>query len=355
VPGGELLAKYQTAAASGETPDIGVSDLVWVPQINESERLVDLAPLIEADGVDLDDFYPALLTFGQTPDGAQVSMPVSTNNLGLIYNKELFEAAGLNPDEPPQTWDEMVAASEQLSNGTDKWGYEFFTQPGDTGEGVTWQFQVFLWQAGGEFLTEDNAAAAFNSEAGINALTFWRDLIVDELAPLGPWGEFGKGNVGMVMDGSWMVGIWRTDAPFDFGVAPMPIPEGGEQATNMGGEQIFIFESDDARQLAAWEFVKYVTSPEVQVGWNQATGFVPVQRSVADDPAYQDWLDNEEPRLKVFVENQQYAHPRLNTPLYSQVSFAFAKQIERALNGQVTPEEALAAAEEEVNAILAGQ
>jgi ABC-type glycerol-3-phosphate transport system substrate-binding protein len=73
----------------------------------------------------------------------------------------------------------------------------------------------------------------------------------------------------MVMDGSWMVGIWSAEPPFDFGTATMPYPSDGTMATNMGGEQGFVMAEDPAAQQAAFDFLAWFTSPEVQVEWDE--------------------------------------------------------------------------------------
>ncbi len=104
-----------------------------------------------------------------------------------------------------------------------------------------------LWQAEGEFLTPDNSAAAFNTPEGKKALDFWLDLINSGISPYAKWGEFEKGQGGSAQEGSWMVGIWAPDPPFDFGVAKAPHPEDGVPATNLGGEQAMVFDNDEAK------------------------------------------------------------------------------------------------------------
>jgi len=141
---------------------------------------------------------------------------------------------------------------------------------------------------------------------------------------------------------------------FELGSARFPIPSGGQPATNMGGEHIFILKGDPAREQAAWEFIQHFTSTRVQVQWDQATGFTPVRRSVADDPGYQAWLRDTQPLLIPFVEAQQYARARPSVPQYPEISAAFSRQVERVLQGQATPEEALAQAAADVRSILAG-
>jgi multiple sugar transport system substrate-binding protein len=347
---GDLLPKLTAATAGGDAPDLAAGDLVWMPKLTRSGALVPLDDLLDTGGASLDVFFPEMLEVGRL-DGATYSLPVSTNNLQLFYNRELFEAAGLDPDDPPATWEELREAAAQCTDrGAGVHGMELFTEPG---EGLTWQFQVYLWQAGGEFLTADGSAAAFNSPAGEQALQFWVDLLhEDGSAPLAPWGAFGQGNACMVMDGSWMVGIWSADPPFDFATAPMPHPADGQPATNMGGEQAFIMADDPARQQAAFEFLAWFTSRDVQLEWVKETGFMPVLQALTDDAEYRGFIEESEPRALPFVDGQQHARSRPAVPNYPEISDAFSREIERALIGDADVAAALAAAEEAVNAQL---
>lgn len=346
---GELLPKLQLAVVGGDAPDLAAADMVWMPYLANSGALVPLNSFIEASGVDMADFYPALMnvnTYGDQIYG----LPVSTNNLELFINQDLFAAAGLDPNTPPATWDELADYATRCANPEQGVvGMELFTQPG---EGLTWQFQVYLWQAGGEFLTADLTQAAFNSEAGQRALQFWLDLIDSGAYTLSDWGLFGQDKACMVMDGSWMVGIWAETAPFNWTTALMPYPEDGQPATNMGGEHIFIMAKDKARQQAAWDFINWFTSTEIQLEWDQATGFMPVRDSVASDEAYRTWLNETEPRLLPFVEMQRYAHNRPPVEQYAELSDVFSAMLERALYGQMSVEDALSAAEAAVNSLL---
>jgi multiple sugar transport system substrate-binding protein len=346
----DLLPKLQAAAAGGDVPDVAAADLIWMPKLSRSGALIPLDDQIAAAGIDLADIYPALLNAGQY-EGKTYSLPVSTNNLQLFYNKELFEKAGLDPAKPPTTWDELRQMAEQCTDESDGvYGMELFTEPG---EGLTWQFQVYLWQAGGEFLSEDLTKAAFNTPEGEQALQFWVDLLQnDKSAPLAPWGQFGQGKACMAMDGSWMVGGMTAEPPFDFGTAAMPIPTGGEAATNMGGEQLVVFETSPEEQQAAFDFITWLTSPEVQTEWDKATGFTPISETVATSPEYLDYVNETVPALLPFVENQKNARNRPPVPNYPEISDAFSRELEKALLGEAEPKEALAAAESAVNELL---
>jgi len=350
VPNPDFLTKLRASATSNTLPDIAIGDLVWVPQIEQIGSLADLEPLLPAET--LSDINPALTSFGNI-DGKQVSVPVSANNLAYMYNKTVFEEAGLDPEKPPTTWEELMEVGKTILEETGKPGYDLFTEAGDTGEGLTWNFQVNLWQAGGEFLTEDNSAAAFNTPEGAKALQFWVDLIESGVSPYAKWGEFEKGQGGSAQEGSWMVGIWAADPPFDFGAAKAPYPSDGEPATNLGGEQAMVFDNSEAEAEAAADFLTWFLEAENVTKWSQETGMLPVTNSVAESSEYLDWVSSTEPRLLPYVEQMADAHARPNTPLYPQISLAFAQEIEKALSGDATVDQALAAAEAAVNDVIA--
>jgi len=348
VPNADFLTKLRAAASSSTLPDVAIGDLVWVPQINEIGTLANLA----LPGDVLSDINPALTAFG-TIDGKQVSVPVSANNLGYIYNKTLYSEAGLDPETPPTTWEELKADGATILAKTGKPAYELFTQAGDNGEGLTWNFQVNLWQSGGDFLTADNSAAAFNTDAGKEALGYWVDLIDSGLSKVGAWGELGKSEVASATDGSWMVGIWAPDPPFDFGTSTAPYPESGTPATNLGGEQAMVFDNSPETTKAASDFLAWFLKPEQVLSWSEATGMLPVTNSVATSDEYLSWVDENQPRLRPYVEQMADAHARPNTPLYPAISLAFAQQIEKALTGDVSIDDALANAEKAVNDVIA--
>jgi multiple sugar transport system substrate-binding protein len=351
VPNGEFLTKLQASAQSNTLPTIAIGDLVWVPQVAEIGTLADLRPLLPQSVVD--DINPALTGFGSI-GGKLVTVPVSANNLSYMYNKTLYTEAGLDPNAPPATWEDLIAQGKIIKEKTGKPAYELFTQAGDNGEGLTWNFQVNLWQAGGEFLNADNSAAAFNTDAGKKTLSFWKQLIDEGISPLAQWGVFEKGGAAAAQEGSWMVGIWAGDPPFDFGVGAAPHPADGKPATNLGGEQAMVFDNNAASSKAAADFLAWFLSPAQVTAWSETTGMIPVTKSVASSADYLGWVDANQPRLKPYVEQMAIAHARPNTPLYPKVSLAFAKQIERALRGEIGVDEALAAAETDVNAVLKG-
>ncbi|GAP12494.1 ABC-type sugar transport system, periplasmic component [Longilinea arvoryzae] len=348
-PYADMTTLLQTSIAGGTTPDVVALDLILIPQFVETGAIAPLDDYVAADAnININDFYPLLANY-DVMGGKRYALPVSTNNMQLIWNKDLFKKAGLDPEKAPATWDEMQAMAKQCqdpANGVV--GFEFYTQP--TGEGITWQFQVWLWAAGGEFLNADNTAAAFNTPEGLKALTYVSDMLKGNGSQPGPWGLFGDQKACMQLDGSWLFG-YRKDAPFQWGIAPVPAPAGGTTASNVGGEHIFMFDASPNKD-AAWKFIQYLTSPDVQLEWDQKTGFLPVRQSVAENADYLKWINETEPRMLPFVQGMATAHTRPATSKYYAVSEAFSREIQKALLGEASPADALAAAEKAVNDAL---
>ncbi|MDC4233266.1 extracellular solute-binding protein [Actinomyces sp. B33] len=348
VPNSELLTKIQTAAQTDTLPTMVIGDLVWAPRIVATGKTADLSHLLPDQTVEA--LYDNLRTYGTDANGALRSVPVSANNLGFLYNKDLYAQAGVT--SAPDTWEELISQGRTILEKTGKPPYELYTRAGDTGEGLTWNFQVNLWQAGGEFLNTDNTSAAFNTEAGRRALDFWIDLLDEGLVPSATtsWGEFEKGSAAAAQEGSWMVGIWQNDPPFPFESAQAPHPASGTAATNLGGEQALVF--DGAQAPAAGDFLAWFLSEEQVLEWCQKTGFLPVREDVAVSADYTDWVADTQPLLRPYIDAMPTARTRPATPLYPKISYAFATEIEKALNGTTTAADALDAAESAVNKIL---
>jgi len=348
VPGSDLVTRLQTAIAGHQTPTMAIADQVTMPLLTTSGALASLDDDIAASGLDLSDYFDGPLAYGLR-DGHRYSLPVSASDLGLFWNKALFEAAGLDPNKPPTTWEELTSYAQKIHAATGKVGLELYT---GGGEGTSWQWQVYLWGAGGDILNADLTKPVFNQEPGVRALQYWVDRVKDGSSSIAPWGLFGRGEAGMVMDGSWMTQFFPMQVDFQLGSAAFPHPADGSPATNLGGEQVFVFNGDPAAQKAAWDFIAWFSSHEVQVQWDRATGFMPVRRSVANDSSYLAWVENARPLLRPFVDSMASAHARPPVEHYSRISDILADHILQALHGRMTPQAALDAAAKSVTPLL---
>lgn len=353
VPTGELLSKMEMTAASGNPPAMAIADIAWMGRLLRSGELLPLNAYIEQYDLDIADFYSSVLEYSQY-DGQTLALPITTNNLALFYNKDLFVAAGLDPDTPPETWEELVEYGKKLTKADGSvFGFEMYSQVDDTGEGLTWNLQPYFWQVGADYLVDDYSKPGFNNEQGEKALQFVVDLFnKHKVAGLARKDSFGMGQAAMVVNGPWMIGIWEDSVPFEFGTAPIPYPSDANPATNMGGEQIFVFQTDLEREQAAVDFLMWLLTSENMTTWAKETGALPVRESVANSRGYREFLEETEPRLLVFVDQQRYAHARPPIPEYATSSLAFAKEMEKAYYGRVSVRQALESAEKAILDIL---
>lgn len=368
VPTGDaLVQKLITAVRSNTAPDVSWIHADYLEDLVAADAIYPMAHFIEGpngmSAEDLADIYPALLTYASYR-GTLYSMPMEATNLGLLYNKDLFREVGLDPERPPQTWEELVSYSERLRldrNGDGRYeriGFMVPVRPGTGPDGpwMVWQFQPFMMQAGTDHLVnEEQTRVLFADEPAVQALSLWERLF-DLQNQRGFTNEyqsaFVSGQGAMMLDGPWSLPNYpRLLEGIDWGIAPLPAGP-VRPATVVGGEYLAIFRQS-AHPEAAWTFVKWVTQPEVQAFWSQRSGYLPIRASVTEVPEYRAYLETN-PGLKAFVE--QMAVARAQRPIeYSalEIQRELAIAIEQATVGTLDARTALARAAEASNAMLA--
>ncbi|MGI8997342.1 MAG: ABC transporter substrate-binding protein [Pyrinomonadaceae bacterium] len=346
----DQLGPKLDAAVAGRTPP----DLLWwapafFPKYAEAGALKSLDEFIAQDqSFDKSDIYDFLWEMGSF-DGRIYVTPFSANNLGVYYNRQLFARAGVS--EPPETWDQFRTTAKQLTRD----GAHGFQVPIGSSEWTVWTWQCFLWQAGGELLAPDGRTAAFNSPAGVAALDYWRTLLGDGAAVFSETDagyktdDFLAGRVALVINGPWNYPLLEKQNDVEIGVFPLPRQE--RAATNIGGESLFLFKSEPERERAAWEFMKYVMSPDFQVDWAIETGYLPVSKSAAGGARYQAFLQAN-PFMKIYNDQMPTGKTRPSIPQYPAVSATLGKYLEAALYGKYSSQQALDMAAAEVNELL---
>jgi arabinogalactan oligomer/maltooligosaccharide transport system substrate-binding protein len=287
VPFAEAQNKFKTAAASGSgAPDILRAEVAWVPEF------ASLGYLYSLDGTalleDKEDFLPTPLS-ANVYDGKTYGVPQVTDTLALMYNKKLFEEAGI--DAAPTTWAEVSDAAAKLKKvGADgiyinSGGY--FTLP-------------FIYGEGGDIVDPEAKTIEINSDASVAGITEAQKLVQSGAAvkPVAndPYGTmmtlFKEGKVGMIINGPWEVNAISSDPNFggfdNLGVAP--VPAGSVKAgAPVGGHNYVIYEGmDDAKAEAAIDFVKFMSSAESQAYIASELGLLPTRQSAYDLPEVQD-------------------------------------------------------------------
>jgi len=276
VPFGEAQNKFKTAAEAGSgAPDILRAEVAWVPEFAAAGHLyaLDGTPLLEDNN------------FLETPlssnvyDGKTYGVPQVTDTLGLMYNKELFEKAGLDPEAPPTTWDEVADAAQALKSKAKVDGI-YLNSAG-------YFLLPFMYGEGGDLVDTESETIVVDSDANKTGVRTAQDLVKSGAAVKPDANDaygtmmtlFKEGKVGMIINGPWEVANVSGDPGFggfeNLGIAPVP---GGsaEPGAPVGGHNYVIYSGmDEAKADAAIAFVKFMSSPESQAFIADELGLLP--------------------------------------------------------------------------------
>ena len=333
-------SKVMTSVAGGNPPAMMWMGPHMTGQLAEADALAPVSEFIKNDSdFNKNDIYDSLWKVSSY-QGKIYTAPFDANNLGIFYNKDYFKQAGI--EELPDTWSEFIEVARKVQENSDaEYGFQV---PMGTGEWTVWNWEAFLKQSGGEFLKNNGTEIAFDSKDGAEALQYWVDLKhkhkVATFSQTGAGyktGNLESGRIAMQIIGPWtMPQLNKTD--LNYGTFMLPKQE--QRGTSLGGENLYIFRTNEKKEQAAWEFAKYVMSADFQVEYAKQTGYLPVSKSAMNSDKYQKFLDNN-PEVKTFTKQMKYGFARPTGPAYPDISSALGKAIEKALYQRITPEEAL--------------
>ena len=345
------LQKVLTAIRGGSYPDIAYLYGSWAANIARSPTAVDLTSRIKEPGVNWNDFWPAERQAVQV-GGKVIGMPALVDNLALVYNKKLFDQAGIPYPTANWTWDDFRAAAQKLTDTSAKqfgWAYV-----ADGSEDTVWRFDALLWQAGGDILNSDNTKAEFNSPAGVQAATLLQQMAtVDHSVYL----DNGNGNYANLFNSSKIAmlftGPWDLSSFPDVDYGVQVLPGLTNHQTISGPDQWVLFNNGSQRTQAAWTFLKWFTSPQQALIWSTQTGDLPIRASETRLPGYQAYV-KKYPGVSVFVQNEANAlKARPVIANYNEVSQAMGQAIEAVLLGKGQPQQELDQAAQQADQTLA--
>jgi multiple sugar transport system substrate-binding protein len=349
----KALQKLTVALQGGEPPDITYQYGSSLASVAAAPGLVDLTDWVQTPDVDWEDFIPGARE-AATVDGKVLGIPALVDNLALVYNKDLFDQAGLDYPTPDWTWDDLRAAAKALTDPAEKrFGFAY---PMDASEDSVWHWDPLLWQKGGSILTEDGSKAAFNSPEGVEALELFAGMAVDDksvyldIQNSAYTNLFNSGRIGMLETGPWDLASFPD---VDYGVEILPGFDGDHQ-TIAGPDMWCVFDNGGGKKEAALEFLQWLTAAEQVQKEDLATGHLPIRLSVADDEAFVGRMAEALPGVDVFAENLQnvkQARPVLDA--YPQISEAMGTAIVSALLGESEPKAALDQAAQQSDDALA--
>jgi len=349
----KALQKLTVALQAGKPPDITYQYGSSLPQLAAAPGLVDLTEWTQQPDVDWEDFVAGARE-AATFEEKVLGVPALIDNLAVVYNKELFDAAGLEYPNDQWTWDDFRAAAKALTDPAEKrFGFSY---PMDASEDSVWHYDPLLWQNGGSILTEDNTQAAFNSPEGVEALDVLVGMAVEDESVFldlqnSPYtGLFNSGKIGMLVTGPWDLSSFPD---VDYGVEILPGFDGDHQ-TIAGPDMWTVFDNGGGRAQAALDFIAWLTAADQMKADALATGHLPFRLSVIEDAAFVEEFGATIPGVDVFAQNLanvEQARPVLAA--YPQVSEAMGLAIVSAMLGEKDAQTALDDAAAEANDSLA--
>lgn len=352
----DLALEKMTVALQGDKqPDISYQYGSNMPQIAQAPKVVDLTERVKEPAFGWEDFFPGE-RIAATVDGRVLGVPALVDNLAVVYNKDLFKAAGVPEPGPDWTWDDLRAAAKAISKPAEKvFGMAF---PATASETMVWQNVALLWAAGGDILSPDNKKAVFNSPEGVRAVTILQQmqqdgsLLLDFQLDEGATEQlFNSDKIGMLITGPWGLASFP-DA--NYGVQVMPsFDKGGSHQTIAGPDNWVMFDNGPDRVSAAWDLMKWITSKESVLKDSLATGTLPTRMSVQAMPEFAQF-DQKYPGVGKFAENMaNVLKARPQIAAYPQISTFYGQAIVNVLIGKAQPQEALDAAAAQSDGVLA--
>ncbi len=353
----DTIVKALTAHKAGNPPVVSVLLSTDMFTLIDEDAIVPIDNFVKTadDRAWLGNFYKAFMLNSQT-GGKTWGVPFQRSTVVLYFNKELFKAAGLDPNKPPATWAEMADAAKKLtlkdaSGKVTQYGIQI-----PSSGFPYWLFQGLAIQNGVAMASDSGNAVKFDDPAVIEALQYWVDLTKQGVHPSGivEWGttpkDFFEKKVAMMWTTTGNLTNVRNNAKFDFGVAMLPA--GKRRGSPTGGGNFYIFKkATPAQQEAAFKFAKWITQPERAAKWSMDTGYVAISEAAYRTDALRKYGSDFAPAL-VARDQLPFALAEFSTHDNQRVTKALNDGLQAALTGSKTAAQAMKDAQAEADRLL---
>jgi multiple sugar transport system substrate-binding protein len=302
--------KVAAAMHAGKGPDVLNLYYGWLPQYIKQGYLQPIPQDLMSTS-DIEKHFVPMIQASKI-DGKYYTLPIAVRSLALFYNKDMFEQAGLDPNSPPKTWDELIQDAKKMtkrdSNG--KLQQEGFAWDVN-GQGYHAFEEVLLRQWGVEPFSADGKKVQWNSSpAGLEAFKYWINMNkkekIGEPTFLQEYNTaFKAGKAGIIIDGSFDIAAIKDAAKFKWGVTTLPVKEEGGLESNFGSYWTNGIAKGvkGAKLEASKKFIKFLISDDTQKEWLKNVGEIPAAASFANDDSI-----NNDPIYGPFVQGLKNAH-----------------------------------------------
>ena len=349
---GDYATKMRANIASNTVPDVFYLQPSMSNEYISADKLLNLSPYMAHDGIKASDYYSTLLNPFVCTSGQVYGLPKDWNSLGVFYNKQMFQSAGLAAPSAGWTWTDLQNDAKKLTQnpGTPHSVYGVVLSADLS------RWGAFLDQAGGSVLNKGGTQAAFNSSQGIQALNYYDSFFKNNTGAMptsvgAPWNgdAFGKQRAAMVFEGGWLIPYMSSTYPnVQYGIAPLPVGPTGKPA-NLSFTNAWSAYSGTKHPEAAWELIKYMAGSVVQQS-NLTAGFaLPTLKSLANSSYFAS-----HPDLKVLFNAASYSYADYYGSQDSTIHTDLSNAIQEVLLNKESVQTALSNAETQINTQLQG-
>jgi sn-glycerol 3-phosphate transport system substrate-binding protein len=351
----DTLNKTKAAAKAGNAPSVFHSYDVGTLQLVHSGIITPIEDIAAWDPINWDDFFNPVSSY-YTVSGRHYSMPFNSSSPILYYNKSLFKKAGLDPEKPPVTFNDVLDISRKLKAALPE------LKAPVTWNLHSWYFEEFHCLMDAPMVNEMNGRgetlptkALFNGKVGQDILKWWTEMEKEGLfLDVGPgWANhraaFGSGEVAIIMsstsDVNQLTGL-LAEKGWEMGTGYIPKPAGAKGGVAIGGGSLWLSNGhSDEELLAALKLVKYISSDEPQIAWHKGTGYFPVRKTAMDKLTAEGWF-KENPNFLTSFNQLLDSPPTNNTAgalmgTYPEVRALIETAIQKVYSGEMTVKEAL--------------
>lgn len=358
VSAAEATTRVQADLAASQPVDLvqmGFSTLDYAVNNYGAVALETILPQDELDA-HFEGMVPNGLDLGRL-DGQTYGLAYTFSTPVLYYNADMFIAAGLDPDQPPRTWDEVKAAALAIREATGKNGFA----AGIFGPSAAdWLFQGVIRSNNGEVISRDRTTLKFAEPEAVEAVAMMRDMYdagaFDPLDITAALEGMSSGNIGMYLQTSAIQGALVTGAEDNFDLRATTMPSFGDKPVrpNNSGSALVILAQDPLKQRAAWELMKFLTSEHGYTVITSEIGYLPLRPAIVDDPRYlRDWVA-EHPLIQPNLDQLAILEPweSMPGPNYTQIVSLMMDAAEMAVYGGVDVEATLRDAQANAQALM---
>lgn len=350
-----LMQGLQASIAAGTPPAVAQIGFNYLDYVVENVPFVPVEEVLKRDPDSetfLRSFPASVLNLGRR-QGTLAGFPYSISVPVLYYNADLFSRAGLDPDRPPRTWSEVRTLSREIKQKTGQYG--LFVE-----DVANWAIDAMVLSNDGAIYRNvgGRTEPAFQEANGVAVYQMLQEMALQEKTLFHATQKEGQqafldGKVAMIVQ---TVGLYRyltSSSAFEVRTALFPVFDGKPRKVPAGGNALMVFTQNPNEQAAAWEWIRFLNSPEALAIWVEETGYLPHRDDWADSPALRSILE-ERPVLK--IARQQLADV-VPWPSFSGGNSLEAEQIrieatEAILSGKKSPSTALEAASENIHRLL---